>query len=251
MRHSADNTRKVELGFSNADVKLTLADVQAYFELHNINNIEIVSGAAQPQVCSSSFIRLGEFQQTILLARVDSSGWRFCNDVVVVGRAAAPIWQSSVDGAEVDDLQQLIRRPEGATSPYLVVPSGISDYAGANCLAFIPRVYDLTREGLVEVTSQFPLFYKTQSISWRSNNPAPTDAALCTAMELEKLKRLLGSDPRAGFDTAVNWMVVLAPTLGGRRLEFLAILGIGLRSGSCRYLPGIETRWRPTARRVC
>jgi hypothetical protein len=88
-----------------------------------------------------------------------------------------------------------------------MVPSGISDYAGANRLAFIPRVYDLTHERLVEISSQFSLFYKAQLKSWRSNNAAATDAALCTAVEMDKLKRMSGSDPRAGFDTAVNWMV--------------------------------------------
>jgi hypothetical protein len=72
-RDTSEIARKVERGFSNADVKLTLADVQAYFELKNIGDIEIVPGAAPPQVCSYAFIRFGEVQQTVLLARVDSS----------------------------------------------------------------------------------------------------------------------------------------------------------------------------------
>jgi len=165
----------------------------------------MIPGMPGSTVCSFMFVKLGEFQQTVLLASTDSSGRHFCNGVVVVGKAGGRIWQSGAFGWQIDDVTRLIIRPDGAARSYLAVASAFSDYGGWKCTAVVPRIYDLARERLVEVSSQFPLFYEKKAKSWPYESGAP-DAAVCKTMEVDKLKRLSGREPRAGFDTAAKWM---------------------------------------------
>jgi hypothetical protein len=214
---SARVLQKIVPGVSNARGHFTEKEVQGY--LHKIDP------DMDANICSFASIRLGTPLQTVLLVSIDVSHRDFCNSVLILGNLGEHVWSEVASAWQADDVSKLVDTPNGATHPYLIVPREISDYNGAMCIAAVPRVYDLKGKSLLDVSRKFPMYYQKLLSTWMLNDASRGDAALCNEMELDKLKRMAGISPDAGFTTAITWMSSKNTETRSKAIRILADIG--------------------------
>ena len=153
-------------------------------------------------------------RKPVLLASVDSSGRGFCN----------VLQEFSVETGEVvgqlstwnlRELSSALVDIDGDGQVEYIVPTSVSPYEGADCIAVVPVVYKCI-DPSCELREKAASFYRQEldkhaarlRISESGSDPSGTREAgrICRTMERDALLRLSGNDPTAGLALAQQWM---------------------------------------------
>jgi hypothetical protein len=182
---------------------------------------QAVSGKGS-SVCDARELPGNTGRPPMIVASLDTSGRHFCNEIVLIRNGVPPTVVQDIEAWWADDLSTVVRDLRGTGDFELVVPQAISTYQGARaCIATFPVVYTCSASACVDSRSQFVDFY-TQTLSELQQELATlvkkgpdqdTRRAPCATMEADKVRRLLGIDARAGFETARQWMKSSDPSL--------------------------------------
>lgn len=168
-------------------------------------------------VCSASFVELRGSDEEALVASIDVSGRRLCNQIEVIHKNADSITFQELNAFGIIDIdvESIIGEPGKGGRSALVVPTALSPYEGANsCMATWSKIYEFQAGALVDRSATFKEFYKAQLKSVQKEIPRARrddaenhrDQAVCLQMEADKLERFLGISPDAGEEEALNWI---------------------------------------------
>jgi hypothetical protein len=175
-------------------------------------------------VCSAAEVDLDGDGRLELIASVDYSGRRFCNTLAVVekGRSSVPLVS---DTWGMDNVRKSLKR-DADGSLMLVVPTGFTDYEGAECMTLWRRLFKLQHGALVDVSASYPDFYtsRKREVDAAIAKMDPTKAT-CALIESDKLDRFLGASPAAGYKRAVRWMRSSDPAMRKRAARVFADIG--------------------------
>src|SRR5262245_47787350 len=150
----------------------------------------------------------------------------FCNTLAVVEKGSSPVPQVT-DTWGLDDVQRSIKRNADG-SLMLVVPTALTDYEGVECIAVWQRLFKLQHGALVDVSTSYPRFYKARKrkvdATIAKMRQAKADTT-CAEIEADKLDRILGASPTAGYKQAVTWMRSADPAMRKRAARVFADIG--------------------------
>jgi hypothetical protein len=182
-------------------------------------------------VCDARDLPGGAGRPPMIVASLDMSGRRFCNEIMLIRNGVPPTVVQSIQAWWANDLSTVVLDLRGTGDFELVVPQAISDYEGTRaCIATFPVVYTCSASSCVDSSSQFVDFdaqelneLQRELATLQNSGPdQDTRRAPCATMEADKIRRLLGMDSRAGFETASLWMRSSDPTL---REKAVAVFG--------------------------
>lgn len=186
-------------------------------------------------VCSAGFFKIAGSNSYSLVASFDVNGRRFCNDVEVIHHGAKGLTTQSIFALEVDDVNDVARDLNKNGNNELVIPSGLSEYAGARCTGAWDRIYSLQSGALVDRSAAFRDFYRERLVSLRADMQQvqakkphdyyDADRAICLQMESDKIKRFLGILPNAGESKAIVWIKSGDDYLRSKGFAVLADIG--------------------------
>jgi hypothetical protein len=166
------------------------------------------------RVCDAVFLQSPPGRSGAVLASVDLSG-RFCNEIVLIQAGDPPSIRQQIPAWGVDSLSSVLRDVDRNGDVELVVPRLLSDYEGAAaCMATTPVVYKCSDVACTDVSDQYGGVYAGELESRRRRlaaveNKGPDEDAReipCLVMAIDKLQRVLGMNPHAGFEVAEEWM---------------------------------------------
>jgi hypothetical protein len=184
--------------------RLTRKDVVDYLNQYSADRVEDLT---PDSICSFAVTKLGNPLQSALLVSLDVNGRHFCNAIDAITGPRNHLRLAEVRVWEEDEVAKLVQVPEGASRPYLIVSSPISDYEGASgCIATVPRIYDVKSGHLMEASQLFPSFYRKRIETEMAPAAPHLDSAFCKVMEIDKMKRMSGIQTNAGYETALSWM---------------------------------------------
>ena len=164
-----------------------------------------------PVLCSYKFIDVASDGVYRLAASLDPAGRHFCNELVVIGKDGSrftvlnqwKVWQ-------VDNISSVLIDVDHDGRGELVLPQNWAPYEGAShCLATWQTIFQWESGKFVERSSLYPDFYKARRQELKSKldqNMGYGPDAVCEQMEIDKIDRFLGTELRAGFTRAVDWM---------------------------------------------
>src|SRR3954447_12430688 len=125
--------------------------------LHKLWHLPAQAARGGVTVCSAAEVDLDGDGRRELVASVDYSGRRFCNTLAVVEKGSSPVPQVTHTW-EMDDVRDSIMQ-DADGSLVLVVPTALTDYEGAECIAVWQRLFRLQHSMLVDVSTSYPDFY--------------------------------------------------------------------------------------------
>jgi hypothetical protein len=176
------------------------------------------------QVCDAALLSANG-PDRLIVASVDYSGRRFCNTVIIVKRErdrSTLLQTISVWGMEDVDSSLVDLDLDGTVE--LVTRSDISMYEGAKCVATVPVVYQCSAGMCVDSTAKFDDFLSKELDRFSAYLADPSlneDSASCFSMSRDKLLRMRGTDPRAGFQTALEWLESSDPAVRAKGVYVL------------------------------
>lgn len=186
-------------------------------------------------VCSAGLFKIAGSNSYDLVASLDVNGQRFCGDVEVIHRGANGLTIQSIFALGVDDVNDIVRDIDKNGKNELVIPYGLSEYAGARCAGSWDRIYSLQSGVLVDRSNAFKDFYREQLVSLKTDMQQvqakkphdyyDADSIVCLQMESDKIKRFLGISPNAGASKAIVWVKSGDDYLRGRGVAVLADIG--------------------------
>ena len=166
-----------------------------------------VVGGAEP--CDARQVVLASLGK-VVVASLDNA--RFCNELVII--RGQKIVQE-LGGWGVGDLDGVITDLDHDGSPELVISQPYSTYEGAMaCMATFPSVFRCGGGRCTDKSSRFKDYYKSYLAQLEQERKLlealPPEMDLrrvpCNRMEIDKAKRLLGTEPEAGLALAEEWM---------------------------------------------
>lgn len=165
------------------------------------------------RVCSAVFADLGQKQERTLLITIDF-GRDLCNSLLVVRRTGSHYTETDLQVEQINDVESLVSKAAAVDHNALIIDEIIGFPEMTRCMAMVPFIYDIQLGQLRDVSTQYPAFYRNRIKTWRrdmspmaEDDPSETrNCEDCYTMEIDKMKRLGGIDPRAGYATAVAWM---------------------------------------------
>ena len=174
-------------------------------------------------VCDAVIVPADRSSEKHVLASVDGSGRRFCNGLLRITVTGRPTVLQTIDTWQVERVADVVSDLDQDGTNELVIPTAISDYEGANCIAVVPMVYTCASGKCAVAPTRFRDFYvrKASEAARRLVGGTP-ESTVCTTMERDKLLRLAGSNPRAGFDGASQWMNHPSPSLRRKAVRVFA-----------------------------
>ena len=212
----------VWLGLAGVSLGQGQLSSEEYDELRAVVESVLIAGS----VCDVGLLPASPNRPDTIVAVVDFSGRLFCNTIVRVSRTDPPSilqdisgwWVASLDSGGLEIIQDVDRDGEAE----LVVPTAMSDYEGDRvCVATLPYVYRCDADECVDVSRESTEFYRGwQSVvesqlsdAESSSEEGKRGIIPCIVMARDKVERLVGTNPGAGFDTAERWMGSADPLL--------------------------------------
>lgn len=184
------------------------------------------------EVCDAALVAGQIDQSPTIVASIDYSGRLFCNTVLLVRGGPSPAILQRIVVWNTPDLADALFDVDNDGRDELVVLDDISDYAGTRCIASVPVVYTCSARSCVNTGTKHAAFFQQKLADVESElASAPpleqddTEEASCLTMERDKLRRLLGSDPGAGRETAAEWLQSANPRLRSKGIRTLADIG--------------------------
>lgn len=148
---------------------------------------------------------------------------RFCNEIATIEAGPSPKVIDRINGWGVGDVREIVRDVNPVTGQFtLVVDQLLSSYEGARaCTATFPDVYQCSSGKCVEDSKSrldvySGLLSELQSELASAQSAVETEGRFrldCITMEADKVRRLLGMSPRAGYELAEQWMNSRDPQL--------------------------------------
>lgn len=163
----------------------------------------VASGEAA--VCSATFADLAGGRYYQLIASIDYSGRKFCNEVLVVQTNGNSFEMQTLPAWEVDDVNSVIRKLDGIPHVQLVLPEALTQYNGAKCVATWPRIYEVNDDSISDASSRYLGFYAARLTALQADSGTGA-GTICRDIETDKLKRVLGIADDAGFRRAEEWL---------------------------------------------
>lgn len=182
------------------------------------------------RVCDAAFLQSAPNRPAAVLASVDVSG-RFCNEIDLIQAGDPPSIRQQIPAWGVDSLSSVLRDLDRNGEVELVVPRPFSSYEGAAaCMATTPVVYKCSDAACRDVSDQYRSMYVGELDTRRrrlgaAQTKGPDEDAReipCLVMEIDKLQRMLGMNPRAGFAVAEEWMHSADPLMRRRAASVFA-----------------------------
>jgi hypothetical protein len=177
-------------------------------------------------VCDVVSLPIRGSKMSDILASVDMSGRRFCNELVRIRLGKRPSTVQSIAAWMVDHPVSILRDLDRDGFPELLVPADFSPYEGAQaCVAAVPVVYACSSNTCVDASSRFRSFYEREGrnqerallrdLATSEVMGADYDrrGLACKIMEIDKLRRMAGIDDQAGLDIAMKWKNSADPLL--------------------------------------
>jgi len=170
---------------------------------------------AGTSVCSAGFFKISGSDSESLIASIDVNGRHFCNDTIVIHHDSDKVTIQDIFAWYVDEVKDIVHDIDKNGKNELVIPSSLSGYEGAgSCMASWSQIYVMQAGTLVDKSSEFKSFYRDRLDSLNAGMQQVVkrdqddngDSAVCTQMEMDKIKRYLGISPDAGKDQAIAWI---------------------------------------------
>ena len=124
-----------------------------------------------------------------------------------------------------NDVRKAVGDPAGDGRNELLIPESLTFYEGARCIATWTRIFELRGDTLSDVSSEFPKFYKPRLNELRGQVSGAREEAVCRQIETDKIERVLGIMPDAGFERAQEWMESRDPSLRLKAVCVFADIG--------------------------
>lgn len=170
-------------------------------------------------VCSYLFEDLDQDGKYELLASIDYSGRKFCNELMVVEKSEPKFVLEKVETWHADDMGNLVQDLKNDGRKELVVRQAWSDYNGAQCVALWSKIYRFERGKLIDVSISFPMFYRQRLNDLAKELSSNQSESVCTIMEIDKINRFLGLSPTAGFARAQQWKLSSDPKIRAKAID--------------------------------
>jgi hypothetical protein len=194
--------RKWSALMSSFRVSQTLPDDQA----RSFVMAAIDASGGDAEVCSDGMFELSGSDEPVLIAAVDFSGRKFCNELEVISQGKDAIMIQRLDVWQVDDVNEIVLDLRHDGKHELVVPTGYSAYDGSGCVATWRRIYEMQSGSLADKSHEFPNVYRARLDALNAGEQASDESdQICAEMESDKIKRFLGDSPTAGEGKAKEW----------------------------------------------
>lgn len=110
-----------------------------------------------------------------------------------------------------DDLTQILKDLDGDGYPELVLHRVLTPYRGARCMAAVPLVYKCSAKKCADHTRNFSRFLRqwlgeTEAELAEQTKDGDEDEVACLTVSRDKVRRILGIEPHAGFELALQWL---------------------------------------------
>jgi hypothetical protein len=169
---------------------------------------------------SDEAIHLGDFKffspendsEYDLAASIDESGRGFFNTIVIVRKLDKGFSYQTVQAWDVKSLDGLIKDVDGDRKKELLVPTGLTPYMGTRPVAVVPIVYGREKGIYVNKSANYSAYYRTEVVpllqqkldKLKSAKPGSLELDIAQ-IELDKVLRTSGQDPKAGLTQAQTW----------------------------------------------
>lgn len=162
------------------------------------------------RVCDAAWLTDESGGRTII-AIVDYTGRRFCNEVLRIRPEPKPTVIQTLRAWNPDTAEQLLRDLDGDGQRELVLYNNLTPYNGARCIAAAPFIYKCSRNNCSEATRRFPQFLIGQMALLKEPREGVgqdeyDEQMSCYIVQRDALQRLSGVDPKAGLETARQWI---------------------------------------------
>lgn len=176
-------------------------------------------------VCDATWMTDASGTRTII-AIVDYTGRRFCNEVLRIRPQPQPVIIQKLRAWNPEKADDLLRDLDGDGKPELVLYNLLTPYNGSRCVAVAPFVYKCSQSHCSEATRQFREFLIDQMALLKepredATAPEYEDEMSCYIVQRDALQRLSGIDPKAGMETARQWLASQKPDLRRKGLQVL------------------------------
>ncbi len=184
------------------------------------NRLHVTEGGGR--ICSVAQLQVSGAEAPIVLASIDWSGRDFCNELWLLNPNSDSGADQNLPAWNVRDVKKLAVTLGAPGEHQLAIPQRYSLYNGAKCIATWTAIY-VERDGkLTDDSADYPAFYQDRLRTLQNRLSSSEIEPVCTQMEADKIKRLLGLEPKAGFTLAQSWIQSSDPSL---RAKGVAVLG--------------------------
>jgi hypothetical protein len=173
------------------------------------------------KACDASILPQRGARPATIIASLDYGGRSICNELVRVLPGTPPTLLQRIDTSGVWQLSSILIDVDHDGDPELVVPRGWGFGRRSQCEPLMHVIYQCGADTCLDVSHMFPEFYNrefdrvSQEISQIERLSPLAEAEInqlqCLTMERDRLRRFLGIDRLAGFQTAEQWMASADP----------------------------------------
>lgn len=184
-------------------------------------------------VCAVSLVQ-SRTVRGLFVASVDTSGRKFCNELLVYQAGVTPRGIDSIEGWRLMALTDVVRDLDGDGNDELLVPQPLSDYEGAAaCVATAPAVFRCGAESCQDVSNEHTAFYLRELDRARrrlgdleqGRGPHDLTSVPCLEMTIARIEQLVGDNPKAPLELAQRWMSQPDVYLRRKAVSLLSVYG--------------------------